>query len=79
MNSASLLYKMIMSRLYGHLSENQISQFKLDQLTDYSSQTNQNNLKKPFFGKESFRQMNVKDAKRTKFWTVSQFKKLKRT
>ena len=51
MNSASLLYKMIMSRLYGHLSENQISQFKLDQLTDYLSQTSQNNLRKTFFWK----------------------------
>ena len=51
MNSASLLYKMMMSRLYGHLSEKQISQFKLDQLTDYLSQTSQNNLRKTFFWK----------------------------
>ena len=29
---------MMMSRLYGHLSENQIGQFKLDKLTDYLSQ-----------------------------------------
>ena len=38
---------MMISRLYGHLSENQISQFKLDELTDYLSQTSQ-------YGKQSF-------------------------
>ena len=47
LNSASLFYKMMISRLYGHLSENQISHFKLDKLTDYLSQTSQ-------YGKQSF-------------------------
>ena len=41
MNSASLFYKMMISRLYGHLSENKIGQFKLDKLTDYLTQTSQ--------------------------------------
>ena len=47
LNSASLFYKMMISRLYGHLSENQISQFTLDELTDYLFQTSQ-------YGKQSF-------------------------
>ena len=41
MNSASLFYKMMISRLYDHLSENEIGQFKLDKLTDYLTQTSQ--------------------------------------